>query len=339
MTPQSLTSAALLMLLLASSGFANEAKGADDPKAATDSKATEPKAEETPKLMEFDAIEDVVYGYKDGLALTMDILTPKTGAKGIGIVLVSSGGWRSSKSNVPGAELEGRKAEHWLQGLLQGGFTLFVARHGSAPRYFVPEMVDDIRRSVRFVRHNAQKYGVDPSRLAITSGSSGGHLSLMVALTGDDGKADAEDPIERESSRVQAVVAWFPPTDLVNWGIPDGYITINKLKPDLLKGLFREITDIKGQLESISPIYFVTPDDPPLYLVHGLRDLTVPVQQSRIIKAKYEATGLPVVLVEHKTGGHTYWPGILDQYPAVCQWLDGCLAPKKAAEQDAKPAE
>ena len=68
------------------------------------------KAEDAPRLMEFDAIEDVVYGYKDGLALTMDILTPKTGAKGIGIVLVSSGGWRSSKSNVPGAELEGRKA-------------------------------------------------------------------------------------------------------------------------------------------------------------------------------------------------------------------------------------
>ncbi len=290
-------------------------------------------AEETSKrLAEFDAVEDVVYGYKDGLALTMDVLTPKSGAKGIGVVLVSSGGWRSSKSNIPGAELNGRKSEHWLQGLLQGGFTLFVARHGSAPRYFVPEMVDDIRRSVRFVRHHAGRYGVAPDRLAITSGSSGGHLSLMVALTGDDGNASAEDPIERESSRVQAVVAWFPPTDLVNWGMPDGYITVNKFKPEILKGLFAEVTDMKSQLESISPIYFVTPDDPPLYLVHGLRDLTVPVQQSRIIKARYEEAGLPVTLVEHKTGGHTYWPGILDEYPAVCQWLDQYLAPAKSAE-------
>ncbi len=291
-----------------------------------------PAEEPSEKLAEFAAVEDVVYGYKDGLALTMDVLTPKNGAKGIGVVLVSSGGWRSSKSNVPGAELNGRKSEHWLQGLLQGGFTLFIARHGSAPRYFVPEMVDDIRRSVRFVRHHAGRYGVDPDRLAITSGSSGGHLSLMVALTGDDGRAEAEDPIERESSRVQAVVAWFPPTDLVNWGMPDGYITINKLKPDLLKALFAEVTDMKGQLESISPIYFVTPDDPPLYLVHGLRDLTVPVQQSRIMKARYESAGLPVTLVEHKTGGHTYWPGILDEYPAVCQWLDQYLLPAKSTE-------
>lgn len=278
------------------------------------------------KFADFEVIEDIVYGHKDGLALTLDVLTPKQNAKGLGVVLVSSGGWKSGKSSVPGQEIERRKQEHWVQGLLQGGYTLFVARHGSAPRYYVPEMIDDIRRSVRFVRHHAQKYGVAPERLGITSGSSGGHLSLMVGLTGDDGKPDAEDPIERESSRVQAVVAWFPPTDLVNWGMKDGYVTINKLRPDLLKGLFAEITDMKPQLESISPIYFVTPDDPPLLLIHGLRDLTVPIQQSRIMRDKYASAELPVKLVEHKTGGHTYWPGILDEYPAVWAWFDQYLA-------------
>lgn len=278
------------------------------------------------QFVDFDVIEDVVYGHKDGLALTMDVVTPKENSKGIGVVLVSSGGWRSGKSNVPGREIEGRKHEHWMQGLLQGGYTLFVARHGSAPRYYVPEMIDDIRRSVRFARHHAAKYGVDPERLGITSGSSGGHLSLMVGLTGDDGKPEAEDPIDRESSRVQAIVAWFPPTDLVNWGMKDGYVTINKLRPDILKGLFPEITDIKPQLESISPIYFITPDDPPLLLIHGLRDLTVPIQQSRIMRDKYDEAKLPVKLVEHKTGGHTNWPGILDEYPAVWTWFDEYLS-------------
>ena len=285
--------------------------------------------EEKPeKTVEFTSQEDLVYGYKDGLALTMDVLTPVEGAKGIGVVLVSSGGWRSGKSNVPGKELERRKHEHWIQGLLQGGYTLFVARHGSAPRYYVPEMIEDIRRSVRFVRHHAKAYGVDPDRLGITSGSSGGHLSLMVATTGDDGNAEAEDPIERESSRVQAVVAWFPPTDLVNWGMKDGYVTVNKIKPDLLPSIFAEVTDMKAQLESVSPIYFVTEDDPPLLLIHGLRDLTVPVQQSRIMRDKYDSTGLDVRLIEHKTGGHTYWPGIMDEYPAVAEWFDRYLKAK-----------
>ncbi len=80
----------------------------------------------------------------------------------------------------------------------------------------------------------------------------------MVATTGDDGNPDAEDPIDRESSRVQAVVAWFPPTDLINWAMPGGYRTVNKLRPDLLPSLFAEVTDMEAQLKSISPIYQVT---------------------------------------------------------------------------------
>src|SRR5262249_7722637 len=158
-----------------------------------------------------------VFGHKEGLALTLDVLTPQTGAKGLGVILVSSGSWKSSKSNIPGED-DKRRQDHWVQGLLQGGYTLFVVRHGSAPRYFVPEMIEDVRRGVRFVRAGAARFKVDPAHLGITSGSSGGHLALMVATTGDDGKPDAKDPIERASSRVQAVVAWFPPTDMINWG-------------------------------------------------------------------------------------------------------------------------
>src|SRR5262245_35850304 len=74
--------------------------------------------------VKFTAIDDVVYGHKDGLALTLDVLTPAEGAKGIGVILVSSGGWRSNKSDVPGADDDRRSREHWVQGLLQGGYTL-----------------------------------------------------------------------------------------------------------------------------------------------------------------------------------------------------------------------
>ena len=269
--------------------------------------------------------EDIVYGNKDGLALTLDVLVPERDAKGIGVVLVSSGSWKSSKSDIPGQDERRRNREHWVQGLLSGGYTVFLARHGSAPRYFVPEMVDDIRRSVRFVRMNAGRFHVDGERLGITSGSSGGHLSLMVALSGDDGLADSKDPVERISSRVQAVVSWFPPTDLVNWGTADGYRTIQQFKPDLLAGLFPKITDLPAQLKTISPIYFVTADDPPLLLLHGDRDLTVPLQQSTVLKEKYEETGLPVELVVHKGGGHSWWPDIMADYQTVVRWFDRYL--------------
>jgi acetyl esterase/lipase len=282
------------------------------------------RAEDAAQPVKYGMSEDIVYGNKDGMGLTLDVLTPEAGGKHIGVILVSSGSWKSSKSNVPDQEAK-RLKDHWVQGLLQGGYTVFLARHGSAPRYFVPEMIQDIRRGVRFVRLHAERFHVDPQHLGITSGSSGGHLALMVATTGDDGNPDANDPVERVSSRVQAVVAWFPPTDLVNWGMPDGYRTVEKLRPGFFENIFGKITDLENQLKTISPIYQVSKDDPPLLLIHGDRDVTVPVQQSRILKEKYDETGLSVQLIVHAGGGHTYWPGILSEYPAVWAWFDRYL--------------
>ncbi|MBX9789931.1 MAG: prolyl oligopeptidase family serine peptidase [Pirellulales bacterium] len=280
-------------------------------------------------------IDDVVYGHKDGLALTLDVVTPEKNAKGLGVILVSSGGWHSDKSDIPARNLKRMNEEHWVQGLLKGGYTLFIARHGSGPRYHVPEMVEDIRRAVRFVRLHAKDYGVDPEHLGITSGSSGGHLSLMVGLTADDGHANSEDLVERASSRVQAIVSWFPPTDLVNWRKPGGYTAIVKARPGMFEEMFGEITDIEAQLKSISPIEFVSTDDPPLLLLHGDLDLVVPLQQSEVLRDKYVATKLPVKLIVHHKGMHSEWPGIMDDYPAVWEWFDKYLgneASKTVAE-------
>ncbi len=244
------------------------------------------------------------------------------------MILVASGSWRSAKSDVPGQEDRRRRGEHWCQGLLKGGFTLFVARHGSSPRYFVPEMIPDINRAVRYVLANAARYRVDPQHLGVTSGSSGGHLALMAALTGDDGKPSSPDPVERTSSRVQAVVAWFPPTDLINWGKPGGYQTIERARPGFFQQILGRVTNLETQLKGISPIYLVkseSPPVPPLLLIHGDADRTVPLQQSEIMKAKYQEIGRPVKLVVKHGGGHSYWPGIMEQYPIVWEWFDRYL--------------
>ena len=238
------------------------------------------------------------------MALTLDVLTPAEGAKGIGVILVSSGGWRSAKSDVPGKEDGRRNREHWVQGLLQGGYTVFVTRHGSAPRYFVPEMVEDIRRSVRFVRHEAGDFTSIPEHLGITSGSSGGHLALMVATTGDDGDAEAE-------IRCCAVTVGckrrglVPPTDLVNWGKPRVIKRSSRAGRVSLRTSLARSADLEAQLQSISPIDQVTADDPPLLLIHGDKDRTVPLQQSEVMQARYQETELPVELIVQAGGGHT----------------------------------
>lgn len=270
------------------------------------------------------AIEDVVYGHKDGMALTMDVMIPETKPKKIGVILIVSGSWKSKKSDIV-AEEETLRRQHWAQGLLNGGYTIFLVRHGSTPRYSVPEMIGDIRRAVRFVRLHAKDYKIDPNNLGIVGGSSGGHLALMAGLTGDDGKAEAKDPIERVSSRVQAIMAWFPPTDMINWGGENGYRMIEKLRPTLFQEMFGKITDLESQLKSISPIYHVQPDAPPLFLVHGDADKTVPLQQSQILKAKYEELKRPVRLSIQPGGPHTYWPGIEKNYPAIWEWFDRYL--------------
>lgn len=270
--------------------------------------------------------ENVVYGHKDGLALTLDVLVPKQGAKGVGLILVSSGSWKSRKSNVPEENIRKRDKDHWAQGLLQGGFTLFVVRHGSSPRYRVPEMVHDMNRAVRFTRSIAADYGVNSEMLGITSGSSGGHLALMAAFTGDDGNPKSMDPVERISSRIQCVVSWFPPTDMINWGAPNGYNMIKLVRPELFQRMFGEITNLEDQLKEISPLYYATDQSPPLLLIHGDSDRTVPLQQSEILKAKYEELGRPVKLLVEPGGGHSYWPGIAEEYRETWQWFDAHLS-------------
>lgn len=274
---------------------------------------------------DYDLVEDVVYGHKDGLALTLDVLTPKKDPKGLGIILVSSGSWKSGKSDIAADEAHRRDEDHWAQGLLNGGFTLFVVRHGSGPRYFVPEMIKDMNRSVRFVRSVAKTYGVNPDHLGITSGSSGGHLALMAAVTGDDGLPDSKDPLEKIPSKVQCVVAWFPPTDMINWGFPNGYTAIEFIRPGLFKSMFGQTDDLERRLKEISPLYFVTEKAPPLLLIHGDSDKTVPLQQSKILKEKYDSLKLPVDLIVKEGGGHSGWPGLMDQYPKVWQWFDKYL--------------
>ncbi len=275
-------------------------------------------------IVPYTATEDVVYGQKEGMGLTLDVLQPKENRKGVGIVLVSSGSWRSGKSNIA-AEVEEKRKDHWGMGLLHNGFTVFVVRHGTTPRFTVPEAIEDIRRSVRFVRLHAADYQIDPKRIGITSGSSGGHLSLMVGMTGDDGDPDSADPVLRESSRTQAIVAWFPPTDLINWGATDGYKVIESVRPGMFQRMFGTIEDLPAQLKSISPLYFTTPDDPPLLLIHGDSDTTVPLQQSEVLKEKYDAAGLTAKLIVEPDGGHTYWDGIEEEYVDVGTWFDTWL--------------
>jgi acetyl esterase/lipase len=273
------------------------------------------------------SVDNVVYGHKDGLALTLDVLIPETRPKNIGVILVVSGSWKSGKPDLAADDPKSLRRQHWTQGLLNGGFTVFLVRHGSVPRYTVPEAIADVKRAIRFVRLHAKEYDVDPASLSVVGASSGGHLALMAGLTADDGKADARDPVERVGNRVQAIVAWFPPTDFINWGFPSGYKLIEKIRPILFEQALGKVTLLESQLRSISPVYQVTADAPPLLLIHGSADLLVPLQQSKLMKARYDELQRPVSLITAPGAKHTRWPGMERNYPVIWGWLDKHVKP------------
>ena len=233
----------------------------------------------------FTRTEDVIYGRKFGTALTLDVFAPKQNANGAAIVWCVSGGWFSSHDSVNA----GAVGEY-----LRRGYTVFAVVHGSQPKFTIPEVLEDMHRSVRFIRSRADQYRIDPNRIGITGGSAGGHLSLMQGTAGTVGKSDAKDPVDRLSSRVQAVACFFPPTDFLNYG---------------------------------KPVNHVTNDDPPTLIIHGDADLLVPIQQAESIIEKLKAAGVPTELVVKKGAAHG-WPEMGKDAVTLADWFDKHLAKK-----------
>ncbi|NLS97093.1 MAG: alpha/beta hydrolase [Planctomycetaceae bacterium] len=256
---------------------------------------------------------DVVYGHKDGMALTFDVFRPSENARGIGLLFMVSGGWYSGWQ--PPEQMLGM-----FKPLLDRGFTAFAVRHGSAPRYKVPEAIDDVRRAVRFIRAHAADYGVDPERLGVFGMSAGGHLSMMLATTGDEGDPNAKDAALRGSSRIAAAVAYFGPTDLRPWVTgPDSG----------MRDQFTALQFDAGLADDCSPLLQVTGDDAPTLLIHGDKDELVPIDHSHTILKAMQEAGAPCELLTIEGAGHGFpGEGGRRAMEALVDWFEKYLGKK-----------
>jgi acetyl esterase/lipase len=279
----------------------------------------------------FKRTEDVIYGRKYGTALTMDVLKPDEQNKA-SVVLVVSGGWFSAHEVINVG---------YCNEVLKRGYTVFAVVHGSQPKFTIPEILVDMNRSIRFIRHHAADYGIDPQRIGIMGGSAGGHLSLMQGTAGAEGDPDAKDPVDRESSRVESVGCFFPPTDFLNYGKP-GEVALGRgvLKDfpapfdfenlDTATHHFVRITDEAKILEigkEISPINHVSADDPPTLIIHGDADVLVPLQQSQIMIEKLQAAGVKAKLIVKPGAGHG-WPDMSPELVKIADWFDETIGQK-----------
>jgi acetyl esterase/lipase len=276
---------------------------------------------------------DVIYGHKFGVALTMDVLTPKANPNGEAIIWVISGGWYSGREGINPL---------FVDELLKRGYTVFAVVHGSQPKFTIPEILQDMHRAVRFIRYHATDYHIDPDRIGITGGSAGGHLSLMQGTAGNAGDKNAKDPVDRTSSRVQAVACFFPPTDFLDYGKPGeialGCGILHDFKApfdfrdyDPARKCFVPITDVGKILEigrEISPVNHVSPDDPATLIIHGDADKLVPIQQAELFLDKLKAAGVETKLVVKKGGAHG-WPNLWKDMAIIADWFDGHLKARK----------
>lgn len=226
--------------------------------------------------------EDVIYVSHDGVDVSYDVIKAES-PNGAAVILMASGGWNSRK-------LEVEQQEAFFDFLLNAGYTIITVRHRSAPTFKVPQAVEDVQYAIRHIRHHAETYGIDPSRMASYGFSSGGHLSLMIALDSDTGEEVTDDPIASTSSHVAAAVAFFPPVDLAGMTGPNIRYPALDFDADLAA--------------SVSPIQFVDQADPPVLLVHGTKDQVVPISNSRKMLDSLTKVGVEADLIILDGAGH-----------------------------------
>jgi acetyl esterase/lipase len=268
----------------------------------------------------FERVDGIVYTQRHGHDLTFDLVRPAR-PNGLGIVLMVSGGWRSNPDGF----------HAWMAApLLRRGYTVLAVSHLSQPEATVMEIVADVNRALRFIRHHARDYNIDPNRIGVTGGSAGGHLSLMLATRGGPGPADANDPVDRRSSAVQAVAIFFPVTDLLNLGASTENAGDGGPPKSFVRAFGPQSTDLavwKKIGREMSPIYHISADLPPTLIVHGDADTLTPLEQSEWFQTRAREAGRHVELVV-RAGKKHGWLTMLWDIRTFADWFDRHLQPQ-----------
>ncbi|MBI1353865.1 MAG: prolyl oligopeptidase family serine peptidase [Acidobacteria bacterium] len=272
---------------------------------------------------------DVVFGMVSGGALLMDVYRPEK-PNGFAVLHITGSGWHSSLS--PGAAQQKASAQVKVFGLplVEAGYTVFAVNHRTAPWHKYPAQLEDVERAVRFIRHNAARWGVDPERLGGVGGSSGGHLTAMLGLHDGDGDPDDPDPVNRLSAKLQCILPWAPPVDLIAMNGQYGNPTFASWLGMRLMANDKKTTAQYRMYHDASPIHLVSKDDPPTLIIHGDADEGVPIAQSQALAAKLKAVGVPVEVIPVPGGGHgAQFPGKRSDSPdyigAMVEWFDKYL--------------
>lgn len=217
------------------------------------------------------------------------------------VVFIHGGSWKKGDKD---------DYRRYLVDYAAKGYVTATLSYRLSPIAPFPAAFDDVVCGIKWLRSNAAKYHIDPDRIAVVGGSAGGHLAMMLGYHGNDSTYVAECAIEADVN-IKAIVNLYGPADLTT------DFAINH--PSVIQFVGQEYSEeTKGAFDAVSPLQFISPDDPPTLTFHGTIDEIVPVEQSDRLHEELQQKN--VVSYYHRLKG---WPHTMDMGRKVnkyCQY-------------------
>jgi acetyl esterase/lipase len=243
----------------------------------------------------------------------MDVYVPAS-PNGYGLIHISGSGFHAPLGYGARPLKQSPHVDIYVKPLADAGFTVFTINHRAAPTFRYPAAIEDAQRAVRYIRHHAERYAIRADRIGAIGGSSGGNLVSLLGLLDGSGQPDASEPVERESAKVQCVVARAAPVALA--ALERAGVTSFMGSP------VRFAEDLYNKA---SPITHVSGDDPPFLLLHGDADERIPLEQSHLLREALERSDIAVKLIVVEGAGHgPSFPGAVDPpdlIPEIISWF------------------
>jgi acetyl esterase/lipase len=236
-------------------------------------------------------IPDLVYARYGDRSLLLDLYVPSPFRPGRpGVIVVRGGGWKVN---------DRKRFAHVASALAERGVAAACIEYRTADEAAFPGAIQDVKAAVRWMRANATKYGIDPEVIGTLGGSSGAHMALLAGLTADIAEFEGNGGHADTSSYIQGVVAMAAPADLLSLNAN------NKLTV----GTFLHATpeEDNAKWRWASPMYHITSKGPPVLLLHGANDDSVPTSQSVDFARRYRESGLSAELHILDDAPHAFW--------------------------------
>ena len=237
---------------------------------------------------------DIVYASVQGLDLALDIYMPDDVENPPLVVFMHGGAWRANN----------KRSEYPSQ-YVDYGFAVAGLDFRQSTQARFPAQVHDIKAALRFLRANAEQFGFNADKIAISGYSSGGHLATLVGVTNGHAELEGElgDYLDT-SSDVQAIISYYGAHDLTSILSQSTEFGLGVRIPALQALLGAQPEENPELARLASPVFHIDATDPPLLLFHGDEDIQMPIDQSYQMDVKYKELGLDVYFDVVEGAGH-----------------------------------